>query len=539
MSSKSNKNNKIKINNAVDRIKRDLNRSDNTVAYAIMSLYFIFLPLYFHDGYMQTSTYKYICFINLSVISASLLTVYLILRFMLLGRDFLPKNTVSNRACIGTDLAMLVFLLSAFISHLFSDYRTGVSSYGKWIEGSLRGTGGWFMGFLTCMIFVFLYFALSSILNFRTSSLLPAVGVSTLICIWGLLNRYGFSPIKMGDYDFRGGTNVASLGNMNWACGYTSVVTPLLIGLYYTTEKKPVKAFILTANGLSFWMILLNGSDSGVMALFVTLAVLLYYSLKNRDRILSCIELFLTLITCLTLITVIDCINPTLRTRAGTLGFELNPMLPLSLLTFLGIIYYILRQKAACPKAAMKLIRRIYLITAISVPAILILLIIINTLTDGAIPVIGSSPLFLFNDSWGSNRGATWRLGLRAFLNGNILHKLIGYGPDTFYFTLSADPELYNEMLIFGQGSRLTNAHNEWLTLLVNNGILGLASFIFIEFSAVKNAFLRAKAHPECIAFALSVISYAANNLFSFSQLTSTTFLFLIIGIEHSIRGLD
>ena len=38
----------------------------------------------------------------------------------------------------------------------------------------------------------------------------------------------------------------------------------------------------------------------------------------------------------------------------------------------------------------------------------------------------------LFNDDWGTHRGYIWHLAIRIYQKFPILHKLFGYGPDTF-----------------------------------------------------------------------------------------------------------
>ena len=50
--------------------------------------------------------------------------------------------------------------------------------------------------------------------------------------------------------------------------------------------------------------------------------------------------------------------------------------------------------------------------------------------------------------------------------------------------------------------------------------------------TSVKASFKAAKENPEYICFALAVISYLANNVFSFQQITNTPFIFLVLGIE-------
>lgn len=45
------------------------------------------------------------------------------------------------------------------------------------------------------------------------------------------------------------------------------------------------------------------------------------------------------------------------------------------------------------------------------------------------------------------------------------------------FLSNEASPELQNMVYDFFYGNRLTNAHNEWLTILVDIGVLGLVSY--------------------------------------------------------------
>ena len=66
---------------------------------------------------------------------------------------------------------------------------------------------------------------------------------------------------------------------------------------------------------------------------------------------------------------------------------------------------------------------------------------------------------------------------------------------------------------------------------MVNIGILGVSAFVFTVVCATKTFLTEAKERPYIIAFALSVICYIANNMFSFEQITNTPFFFLVLAL--------
>ena len=86
-------------------------------------------------------------------------------------------------------------------------------------------------------------------------------------------------------------------------------------------------------------------------------------------------------------------------------------------------------------------------------------------------------------------------------------------------------------MVSYFGGQRLTNAHSEWITLLVNNGILGLSAFIAMTVTGIKKCLTYAKDRQGLLCVALSLISYTANNMFSFETMMNTPLFFAMLGI--------
>ncbi len=221
--------------------------------------------------------------------------------------------------------------------------------------------------------------------------------------------------------------------------------------------------------------------------------------------------------------------------RSSELGYMeyLIGIPSLVLLIVSGAIYvFVLKTKDRYNERTMVKVSTIYYIALAAGFALLVALIIVNTISGGAIPIIGKSPYFTFNSNWGARRGETWMLGVETFRHMNFGHKLIGSGPDTFFYEMVSYSDLKEEWSDFYGAARLTNAHNEWITLLVNNGILGTASFIGMLAVSVKKSFEMAKENSEWIAFALVIVSYTANNMFSFQQITNIPFLFIILAIQ-------
>lgn len=209
--------------------------------------------------------------------------------------------------------------------------------------------------------------------------------------------------------------------------------------------------------------------------------------------------------------------------------------------------YFVLdTQNPGKTKLSGEMLHRIYCGIAIAVPVMILLVLLltlINTLAGGALTPNITDPnvtkWLTFNVSWGSARGGTWAAGARCFWEADFLHKIFGVGPDCLYAFLSNEGSVGLQTMVndrFG-GNRLTNAHNEWLTVLVDIGVLGLISYAGMMITAIRD-FLRAGENKMLVgACGICVLAYTVNNMFSFQQVMNISTVFVIMGIGENLRS--
>ena len=145
----------------------------------------------------------------------------------------------------------------------------------------------------------------------------------------------------------------------------------------------------------------------------------------------------------------------------------------------------------------------------------------------------------VLDEGWGNGRGASWMCGLDAVQSMDGLHKLVGIGPDCFADYIYEVPELAEKMVDRFGDLRLTNAHNEWITVLVNTGMLGLFCYAGTFLTAFIRFAGRASKEPLLYVCAVAVLTYTAHNMVSFQQVLHTPYLFIVLGIgEGLLRAL-
>ena len=163
--------------------------------------------------------------------------------------------------------------------------------------------------------------------------------------------------------------------------------------------------------------------------------------------------------------------------------------------------------------------------------ALVFSLMVINTSYGGTL--FGKGLLY-FSDDWGSGRGRIYYDGILVFQHMPFFRKLIGVGPDCFASFAYSQEVISN---LFHQQfweARLTNAHNESITQMVNIGVLGMASFWYLLWSAAKTAKQKASENDNrvFIGLSLAILCYFVHNMVSFAQIESVPILFLLMGLS-------
>ena len=495
------------------------------------------MPFYFQEGYTHIGTDKSYFFRTGIVRMAKPILPVLAVWLACVLTDFLihrEKGTLKSRAAdmrsrlVSTDIFCFLYFIAVIVSYFCSDYRQTA----RW------GTRGWFMGMFPQLALVAVYFLLSRFQLREKWMFWLCLPVSAVTFVLGYLNRFDIWPLSMPNSGLP--LYISTIGNINWYCGYITAVFFLGVGLLWLDKgtKRLYTALLSIYVFTGFAALITNGSDSGLFALSVVLFVL--FILSTRDEDILKIRRFWLIIL--------------LLAGAGLATMGLRFMFPgrINYTTRLGDLLtcspfpVILLGVAALglwlARHVMKAMRIAARILCVAVPAgmlVFVLMIAVNTMRPGSLGSLSEKSIFTFNNAWGSHRGATWSIGLRCFGEQNPLHKLVGVGPDCMSDFLYADasPALLETVQEAFAGRRLTNAHCELLTLLVNVGIWGGLAFAGILFSVLKR-FLSAREHNAyAAACGLCVLAYLANNLWSFQQSMSVATIFAVMGLgERFLR---
>lgn len=514
---------------------------------AVLVILCVAVPLYAKDGYHQIGNAKFEAYRRIMTggfgVLAVLAAVYLVCRMTMCqnGKDHAESAALQKdlRAGISvTDIFVLAYLVLTGISAVSGGFR----------EDALWGAYGWNMGFASQLSFVLLYLFLSRFGKYYRVVLgALCLTAAAVFCI-GILHRLLIDPV--GFYD--GLTNeqkaqfLSTLGQATWYAAFLAVTLPVGMGVFLYAAQKKRRWIAGVYMMIGFCTLVTQNSDSAYFALAGMLIAFFMVSCEKREmlcRFMGMLALFFASGKIMYLLTRIrtnpalepDFITQLMWTSGWTWG----------LLVLCLFAVWILHRTGPKTAAVCRIRRSVLGITAaLTVLVVLVICLQSQGMLPAGIADKAAAVSYLnWSDDWGNGRGRIWRFACKVFSEENLSHKLFGVGPDCFNsYVMAYHGE---EAALYWGEKMLTNAHNEWLNILINGGILGAAAYVGIYVTAAGR-FLRRRADdpaedptdlPLLTGIGAAVVSYMCYNFFCYQQVLCTPFIFILMGIgEYMIR---
>ncbi len=496
---------------------------------AYLTLMLAVFPFYAPQGYVEIGVKKYQFFKGSGIFSLVMAFPAIVILAVYHIKTCAEKKKISGLSA--TDLALLFYGLAVFLSFFCT----------KWKEDAIWGAEGWYMGLFSQIMFLAICFAVSRLAENIKMWYGVLLAVSSVVFLLGLLNRFSVYPIKM-----EGSVPgfISTLGNINWFCSYWMVAFPIGLVLYWIGEGRGIwkKAALAAYILLGFMTGITQGSSSGFLALAAVFLAMLLLSFNDKEKLLGWLELgimFAVSILCLSVIQSLfpEALNYENRIERWLTGYG-NALGIFSVTAVLYAIACYWFRKREKPVEGIRFLQKgIIALLVFAGLTVIVLAVYYNTGVKGPEESKLAS-VFTIDEEWGNARGTTWRAGAESFAAMPVLQKLVGVGPDCFYLFAYSNGNIALRLYSMFGDARLTNAHNEWLTVLVNIGLFGLVSYAAIFLTAVfrqVKAGQNGKKQELALVSAVCILSYTVHNMVSFQQVICTPLIFVLIGFGEKI----
>lgn len=522
-----------------EEIQEKVQEAVSLLLTAYLFIVFCMYPLYMQNGYSDIGNEKYNFYKYITIGAFSLIiplaAIYTILRIKNKKAGIRTRIIGWCKRMSITDWAVAAYGFSIVLSYWCSDFKTE----------ALWGERGWYMGAVTQFLFIASYFLISRYWEYEEKLIFTFMAVAAVVFGLGLLNRFSVFPFEVLGAN---SSFLSTLGNINWYCGYWAVLFPMGFMLYWFTDKIGFRLIGLLYTIIGIATGVSQGSSSAFIVfagLYIFVFCLSFSRLERMKRFWELAIIFCGVCQGLRLwrIQFPDSFDYYDGTLSDRMTMSRITLAGLAAAVLIYILLFIISKRKNFDIYRFKVLRQILLLCAVLAVGVYILLLALNTKIEGGIRFMGNMSTLIFDKHWGSARGATWSAGVKTYQHMPVLRKLVGAGSDCFAMYLYTIEGLAKDVAKQFDGARLTNAHNEWLTVLVNNGIIGFISYAGIFISAVIRCIYHGeKAVRErkryLYIFGMCAFAYTIHNVVSFQQILSTPFIFLLLGMGERLQKL-
>lgn len=510
--------------------KQDKNIPKYQVKNALVNYYLVLMftvfPLFFTQKYSNIRHDKLNLFLALSCSLIIVETIILVCTLSQRKRvENLPKEKWYNQLGF-TDYVFGALVLVYVLSTLLSDYPAD----------SFWGEQGRNNGLFLLIVYFFLYIVISRLFKFKEYVFVLFALACIIVYILCILNFFGVDPLGMyTGYDADTvGKFTSTIGNKNIMSCFCCLSIPLFVMMYIDNAYFFTRNLYLTASGLGFAAMLCSDSESGLLGLIPTMAIILLYSVRvmyRLRRFMSTVAAMLFWSKVLWLILLIPgAAQKDLGSIQQALIGDYRTLIALICVGgFAVLLHYLcmIDAGARLPKAVFYVLLGVYGVTVVIAVSLFVYYTFIDTKTE----LSSVMKFFRFNDKWGTHRGFMWIKSWEIFKSSGFKNILLGCGPDTFYTAFMPYFAELNER--FGDAS--TNcAHNEFLNYLVTTGVLGLGAYLALFGSVIVNVVRKAKENALVFMFTAPVICYLIQSTVNLATPITTPFLFIFLALSQA-----
>ena len=352
--------------------------------------------------------------------------------------------------------------------------------------------------------------------------------ISSFVSLVTVLNFFSLDPLKMLEDLTAADRKVffSTIGNKNLLSGYLCITLPVLTVLYVEDSRKWLRLLSLICLVPGFAALMTADSDSGLLGLGVFAAVYLIWYARHPLKLKRLLLVLTVMLLSARLLQPMAALpDKGMSQLQRFFVYSMTGLCPVVILTVMTVLLHLLNKKS--PDLVLPRAVPLALAALFGTCLLAVVVGMIYFTLNPEIPLQGMWRHLRLEDSWGTNRGIMWRRSMDIFRDFSLWRKLIGSGPDTFYYVFQP---YFAELTKYWTTS--TNAaHNEYLNYLITLGFLGASTYCTALVSGVIRGFRWAKQEPMGAVFCAAVISYGAQALVSIAQPITTPLLILFLAL--------
>ena len=424
-------------------------------------------------------------------------------------------------------LAVIVFMTVCCLSAVFSPFR----------ESVFFGAGR-YDGLATLLLYGGIFLGCARYARPRIAHA-AALGIScTLCCAVAVLQLLDTDVLKlfpsgMSYYDhgtFYTGEFLGTIGNTNLLSAYLCLCIPLFSALFISGEGKRPRLFAVPVFPAVF-VLTASGVAGGAVALCVCALCAAPVLMTSRERLYRAAAVLTVICLAVGLALGFEC---SYENRTAAFGFDFAKALPAFLAAALSLAAYGILKRPDAPRSDGRgYLRTILILEGAAVAAGLAALYFIPW-SGGTAYELSRVLHGEINDSFGSSRIAIWKNVLALVPE----RPLLGGGPDTLALRLDMRFSRYVQETGRTLSVYVDNAHNEYLGLLVNTGVLGLAAFLGCM-ALTAGRLLARRGEGIYAAFGLGLVCYWVQAFFGLGLCITAPLMWIFWGMvcNYNIEG--
>lgn len=480
-------------------------------------------PLIFHDSYYDILPIKY-QFYYISMIGMVILLVIM----ALFSRNVRSEIICKKGKFSLVDKAVLLFWICCVISTFQSDY----------FYESFWGNEGRYNGLFLMTLYTVMYLILSRFGRLKDWHIQLFFASGLVMCLIGITDYFQMDILHFRTPETMelGKTFASTIGNINTYTSYLALLMGLSVTLFALETRTLKMIWYYICIIITFMSITMAGSDNAYLALGVLFIMLPFWLFKSRSGILRYLIILSSYFTVILAISYINFQYQDMVLGLDSLFSIISklPFLPhvvIALWGVTGVFWFFRARSSTVLFETSDKLARVWLI-CVCFLALLVGFMLADVNFFGNVKRYGVLGRYLlFNDEWGTYRGFIWRKALEVYQDFPAMHKLFGYGPDTF--ALLTTQGLGKEMRRTA-GSYYDSVHNEYLHYLVTLGPIATLAYITFLFSSLKQMVRKGgSAIVSGILVAVTCYAIQATVNISVPMVAPAMWMFLSLGISE------